>query len=558
MADRKLVILLLILIFFGIFARVLSLNNDFSGEEVDFVKPAIAVSKIARPLFYQCEQQPLTLSLWHPPMYVFLLGLIFKVFIINEVSARIVNVLFSLFGALLIYIFCLKIIGGEKGKIIGLISTAFFLINYYVLSSSLLIDIDVLSTFFVFLFIYSFLRYSQTKSGYYLILSSVAFFFSLANRYPIALIVFFFIGVYYYFNKELRGDFYHYLLCGGAAGIFFLAIWSFYSIAIEPGTFFYFIAHNFSLGSSQFSSMGLYIGSFFLNISQFIRLVTLPGVILIFLSFIYSLKMQSKMVKILLIYTLSILIFFFMVPRPAFGYPRYFLTAFPGISILISIFIYQNLKNFKLDGKRIMIVFLSFVLSLLLLFVLSPQLTVYSSSGLIKATNLPDFIFNLFGSLPLFFVLLEKEGRNKLTILILIALFLSYSFYFGVGYVLHDTKNRETGIYLKENTNETEVLLVSKAIGYYTGRKFYANDFKKPLIDNLSRGYFFEYLKKSYETRGMNDPFFWGEFYGGASLDFYNPTPEELEKVSYVVLAYESSEARYEERIGEFYVYNVQ
>src|SRR3989338_2407532 len=96
-------------------------------------------------------------------MYIFLLSVVF-LFIENEISARLINIIFSLLTSILIYMFCTSLLtfnkdnkynkeNKEKGKIIGLISSAFFLFNYYILSSSVLIDIDALSMFFVFLFV---------------------------------------------------------------------------------------------------------------------------------------------------------------------------------------------------------------------------------------------------------------------------------------------------------------------------------------------------------------------------------------------------------------------
>src|SRR3989338_2178708 len=137
---------LVILILFGVFLRVASLNKDITGEETDFVKSAIAIKETGKPVYYHSEQQKNEIALSHPPMYIYLLSVFSK----NEITMRSINVIFSLLTALLIFLFCLKFFN----KNTGLIASSLFLINYYVLSSSLIIDIDVLSAFFVFAFVF--------------------------------------------------------------------------------------------------------------------------------------------------------------------------------------------------------------------------------------------------------------------------------------------------------------------------------------------------------------------------------------------------------------------
>jgi len=79
MVNKKVIILVVILIFLGISARILSLNNDFTGEEVDFVNGGSALKSTGHPVFYLAESNPEISALWHPPMYIFFLALVFKI-----------------------------------------------------------------------------------------------------------------------------------------------------------------------------------------------------------------------------------------------------------------------------------------------------------------------------------------------------------------------------------------------------------------------------------------------------------------------------------------------
>jgi len=553
--NKILVISLILLIIFGIAIRLFSLQKDITSDETDFVKAAKAIQETGHPLFYHSEQQPSELALWHPPMYIYLLSLALNSSF-PEISARSINAIFSVFTAVLIFLFCINLIDSRHKKIIGLSAAALFLINYFILSSSVLIDIDVLSMFFMLAFIFFILMDFKKQNPWYFALAAASLFFGIFNRYPIAFLVFVALGVYYLINKDLRKSFMRYFLVGLLAGIAFLLVWGFYSTFMEPGTFFSFIIHNAALGSENLSSIGTYIGSFMLNISQLIRLFTLPAIILMLLSFSYFLRRKEKPIKILLIYSLSILLLFTFISRPAFGYPRYFLTMFPAIIILISLFVYENLKGQAIDKKMFLLAVISFAISLCLLIILHPQSTFYESNGLIKATNLPDFIFNLFASFPLFFAFFFRDKRKIAAIFILLALVLSYSLYFDLVFVNHESNIKEAGTYLKEHTNASDVIICPKAVGYYAERKFWVNDFTKPPMNNLSAQFLFAYFKKSLENRNMNDEFFWEKGYFGG-INPPQPTQETLNSAKYVVL-YHPVDARVPENtIGDFYIYRL-
>ena len=291
---KKIFIIFFILLFiFGVSIRIFSINKDYSAEEVDFVKASAAIKETGHPIFYHSEQKPVDLALYHPPMYIFLVSLSMMI-IKGEVGVRIVNLVFSFLTSIFIFLFCSQIIKNEKGKIIGLVSSALFLINYYAFSSSVLIDIDMLSCFFVFGFIFFILKSYQTNKKTFSFLAGLFLFFSIANRFIIAGIVYIGIGIYYLINKELRKDFKKYFLIGFFACLFFFIVWFVYSQFIEHISIFYFIQHNIMLGEAQFSSFLVYAGSFILNISQIIRLLTFPVIFLGILSIAYFLKQRKK------------------------------------------------------------------------------------------------------------------------------------------------------------------------------------------------------------------------------------------------------------------------
>jgi len=555
--KQFIVYLSLFLLILGIVLRFAIVNNDITGEEYDFVLPAKSIAKIGHPIFYQSEQVPKELALWHPPMYIFILSLIVH-FSASELFIRLLNVIAILLTSILIYFFCLNFLK-ENGKSIGIIASSLFLINYYVLSSSILIDIDALSTLFVFSFIFFTLKYYRKNNCVFLLLSILSFLLALANRYPIAILVYVSVFILMISNKQTRWYYKRYLIIGVSSALIFLLIWTFYSTIIEPGTFLYFIHHNAQLGASQFSSIALYSSSFALNISQIIRLFTLPAVLLFLISIYFVYKKKEFEVRAILVYTISIILLFIIVPRPAFGYPRYFLTSMPGFFILISLFFYKIYTNRQDLKKNILYASLIGIISLIVLISLNPQLTLYRNDGLIKATNLPDFLFNMCGALPLLLILLVKNKNKKgIFILSLFVLFISYSLYFDIKFAFNESHIEEVGNYLKANTNSSDIILAPKAVAYYAERRFYANDYYKPALNKLSARYFLDYFIESKNNRNLDSSFFWGnDLRGGVFYSNYTLPDDGLYNARYVVLSYNLSNETYEKKIGDFYIYRL-
>jgi hypothetical protein len=550
--------LLMGIIFLGIAFRLLSLNKDISCEETDFVNPAIAITQTGHPLFYQAEQAPHELAVWHPPMYVYFLSGIIRLST-SEVAIRFLNVFFILITGFLIFYFS-KELAEKKGDFIGLMASALFLINYYALSSSLLIDLDASSTLFTFSFVGFSLLYFKKNKKVFGFLAGISFLFALGNRYPIAIVTYLGIFLYLAINKETRAYWKGYFIIGFISSLTFLTIWTFYSSIIEPGTFFRFLIHNAQLSSQQFSNMIVYISSFLLNFAQITRLFTIPALLLFLFAFIHGLGKKSIFTRTILIYTFVIFCLFLLVPRPAFGYPRYFFTLLPGFFILIAEFVYDKLSVIKLQKEHLIFLIVCFLASLILLVILNPEATIYRNDGLIKSTNLPDLILNIACILPIGLVFLfKKEHRKVVFILALIGIFFSYNLYFDGKYLGNDSKIKEVGNYLKENTNSSDIVVCPKAVGYYYGGRFYANDYYKPPINSISKEFILRYIAESYENPKMDSEFFWGnDPYGGVYYSNYTQTDENLFNSKYVVLNYRLSDRIPETVIGDYYIYRIK
>jgi len=552
MSKKIILFMLIILLVAGIVFRVVSLNKDITAEESDFVKPAISFAETEKTTYYHSGQQPNQTGLIHPPMYIYALSTILS-FTTSEIAIRSLNVIAILFSAVFIFLFFKKF-SEENGNLKGLIASTLFLINFYVLSSSLLIDIDAFSTLFIFGFVYFIILAYKTKLFKYELAAILFLSCSIANRYPIAAIVFAAIFLYFIYDKERREFAIRYFVIGVVAFLLFLIFWMICSLILEPGNFFTFLNHNSNLSILQVTSgIKYYIANFALNIAQIIRLFTLPAIILFVLS-LFHFRKADLPTKIIIIYTIASMLLFILIPRPAFGYPRYFLTAMPGFFILITMYIYTSLKEYEFKAKHLSIGILLFLISMFMLIFLSPEPALYQSNGLILATNFPDLFINIlcFAG-PISLVLFSKK---EVKIIVLIAMFLSFNLYFDTQYVMNESHIQEVGKYLKVRVLDNEIVFCPKAIGYYLDKQFYVNDDTKPNLDELSISYIKKYIMYSYYNRKMNDEFFWEEgYYGGLN----KPVPAFRDlNIKYVVLYHPVNNTEPERRIGNFYIYNVQ
>jgi len=96
-------------------------------------------------------------------------------------------------------------------------------------------------------------------------------------------------------------------------------------------------------------------------------------------------------------------------------------------------------------------------------------------------------------------------------------------------------------------------------VGYYSERRYYANDFHKPPIDKMSPSFFYEYFKESLLKKDMNSELFWGDdIYGGTIYSSFKQFDANIKTAKYLVLTYRIKNLDYEKKLGELYIYNLE
>src|SRR4051794_16376349 len=125
-------------------------DHPFLFDETNFMFQARAIAETGIPyanMGYMGDRGRVTTrayyGLWHPPLYIYLLGLDVKLFGATEPSARLPGVALMLGTALLVYALGQTVAGGGgRGVACGLLATVLFLASPLVIQSALVVDID--------------------------------------------------------------------------------------------------------------------------------------------------------------------------------------------------------------------------------------------------------------------------------------------------------------------------------------------------------------------------------------------------------------------------------
>ena len=176
-----------------------SANRPFLFDETNFMFQARAVAETGIPyanMGYMGDRGRVTAreyyGLWHPPLYMYLLGLEVKLFGADERSVRLPGVALMLGTALLVYGLGRTVAGGgARGQACGLLATALFLASPLVVQSAVVVDIDgTLLVLVVTAWVLLYLRWQQTTTLWRLAALGVLFALALWTKLttPLALV----------------------------------------------------------------------------------------------------------------------------------------------------------------------------------------------------------------------------------------------------------------------------------------------------------------------------------------------------------------------------------
>lgn len=498
------------LLYLGILIYLICISFSFNRiiitDESEFIRAGKAVANIGIPVYKNDEISPLTVGLWHPPLYVSLLGLSFNLFNQEPQSAHIIGIICFFLNVILIYFICKELFEDKRKRAI-IASLAIFLYSTspFIIKGSLLIDIDntILAPLMMF-FVFIFIRLEKQKAGLDGdILLGLVFGGILWAKFH-SLFVIPAIFLYQLINKQYKKAFIQGLIVIVVGFGFFLVGWWIYC-QVSNLPFSHPFNHNFGIISHQATSSSNLIFKilFMLGMTRNIILWTSPFLFLLLI--IVGIKgikgyfktQEISRVDFLFLYSILIIIGYILLGVGTAGFPRYYSPMMPALSIAIASFVSQYLpdisKKTALIAGAILIggvAFCFFVVTDPLLLPFAPKKILLTSPEAVQTLMIKSLTPVLFYLLLLCIISgvikAIKQGMDFLSVLVL-ATFLAlvssnisldiiqskakYSTIYNYG----EKGTSKTIEYLKSSVKKEDILICPKDIAYYVKTRFFCN-----------------------------------------------------------------------------------
>jgi hypothetical protein len=307
------------------------LGRPYVIDEAAFPYAAKGVSENWKPFFYNGETRPNDLGIWHPPLYVYILGIWIKIFGFSPEIVR----LFGIFCLVLTSLLIKKTIDLLRPKTLlpGLVGALVYISHYFVIQSALIPDIDgtllplVISIFIYVMTRYYFCEIEDRKRMYFYALMALGLNFSTKLTTTMVLIAFFFILDLAKNKKILLG----FLKTGFLAlGGFFLFLSWWYPLAkvneidwLEPINF----TINSFRGKSSSTSLDLILESMISFPNSAIAWIGPPTFISVLVISVVIFSLKDKVNRnyffALIFLTVSIWLTYNIITGAPFTFPKY-------------------------------------------------------------------------------------------------------------------------------------------------------------------------------------------------------------------------------------------
>jgi hypothetical protein len=499
------------------------MGQPFHGDEVAFPECAKGVLEKGKPIFDFSIFRPNHECLWHPPLYIYLMALSTFMFGKSAYSFRLVSAIFNLFTIILVYLITKEVLKKNENKeIIAIIASFIYALNPLTIQSSIIMDIDGgLLNFFTILFIYLFIK---NKNYFWMILSLLLIFLSKETG-PVLL--FGSIFLFYTIQKKWK-DMIKIFIIFLVAFLLYLSTFFIYASIFDLDFSKPFSRNlsnidktkNFEFYASLITSTWSF-KTFFYFVVPFLLIIFIYNSIKFYQKIIKDKKIENENLIFLNLFSSINILFFAFLGVTAWGFPKYYIGALPGIAIFIAGTLnFDEFKEIKIKNLLIRIIILLIILSLyFILIVKDPLLPEFDATARVIAKNnqIFDISFLIFKTFVLYIIIpllisliiFSKSPKKILLILILLTIFI----YFYIN-ILHTTVDYSTyskygdyGIpqvldHLKNNNISGHKIVTYPNIGYYLGMSNYydityahnrTQQFKDKVINNKNISYMIIY-----------------------------------------------------------------
>lgn len=467
---RKIILSLPVVLAVALIFQMFSISEPITGD-------ASLFSSLQREMVGEIDSHEIDLkvgvSIWHPMLYQNILFLIGKTIGTDLVYARFFGIFCFILNCLLIFsITSLLFENRRERDYASVLSVSLYALNPLGLQLAMHIDIDnsVLSTVLL-LNVLCFLKISNKLTLRNTLLAALCFSLSLWCKLttPLLLPPAFFL--YFLFQKKYRQAFLFpsaVFLIGGAV---FFSTWVFYCSLFDfpHMDVFYRIVRVF-LGQKGASLDLNSLSRLFLTVSYWFSpyLLILFGFVTLQQMLFYGFGKEKRRINFIILFGCMIFLTYFFIGELTYGVPKYHYPALPLIAIVISFFLVKYL--IEMEGRHILFLLISSLAIAVYFFLIGDPLyhLNFEFKKFLFESNLPKTIHNDYLKVLLkdfglyilliipiaFFVFLFPQRTKQFILLYFLSL--TFGNYFGMD--LLQAKANYNTIYSYGGTGTEELL----------------------------------------------------------------------------------------------------
>ena len=466
------------------------IQDPYVIDEAAFPFAAKGVATNGTPYFYNGETRPTDLGIWHPPLYVYLLGLWIKLFGFGHIQVRGFGIMCLI--TTIIFIYKTVKLFSSTTSYAPSIAGVFYCTHYFVLQSNLIPDIDgtllPLVISFSLYAIAKLLVNLEERPYKELFLISISLGFSFSTKLTTPLLLFLPLAVVHFFrNKNIISSLLL-TLAQMILGLFLFLIWWIPISKIQNLDWAFPFRFTFQSAAAKSSSEGML--NQLLNSSQMpmsaISWIGFSTFILFLFASYLTIRVQDSKIRI---YSISVLAFsaiswlvYNSITGAPFTFPKYWNIGLIGISISAGLMMpsAQAVKSKKVNlivslFAITVFAFISWTTHYRLSFThsfisLNPSVKV-SGILILLMTTTTFLVRNTF-----------RQSKKFFTYLLLMISIISMNAgvstaiansSFSTRYYFGESGEKEVLTWLAENSNYRSVLFAAKDIGLESGIRFY-------------------------------------------------------------------------------------
>ncbi|HLD80741.1 MAG TPA: glycosyltransferase family 39 protein [archaeon] len=329
-AQLKFVLLAAFLLFLAFYFS--SFNRSLLIDEWYWVKSAQGIAQGGLPVYYQGENNPAQIAVGHPPLYNYLLSLVFF-FFEDAKNAQLLGLLAVVAVCALMALTCRHLFK-EKWKEAAFFSVLLYLLSPLTVQGATLVDPDAVTLpVLLLLFFYAYLKVKDSRLSSAQKSLAVGVFFALLlwSKFQGALLLAFLIAFHVLARKDLKS-------AGRDAASFalgwalFLATWTAYT-TLTGLPFSLSFEHNLSSGVFGFKASKLLVGlGVFRNLLYWVSPFLLLGFAVVLKDSLKGIWKRHEAVDwppaLLLFFGFASMLYFYLGIGTS-GVPKYFLSITP-------------------------------------------------------------------------------------------------------------------------------------------------------------------------------------------------------------------------------------